>query len=280
VRGLQSKGIDISVATAESQVMTDISPGVAQSVIAPSPSSLGATITAESVSLANDRFTMNNIAQQTGGEAFVNTNDLRRVIARSLEDGATYYTLAYTPPKEDAEGGYHRVVVHVPNKSLKLAYRRGYYSIPQPSASGAAGTAALRAALQPGMPPATSILLTTSFELPDASRKDVKVNYIIDSNAVNFADVPDNKKHVQIDCMVIAFDSSGKEVAHASDTLDATLPANAYAAVQTYGLPAHQLISLLPGKYSLRIGVMDRTTQQIGTVDAPLEVPSLAVAQR
>jgi hypothetical protein len=37
---------------------------------------------------------------------------------------------------------------------------------------------------------------------------------------------------------------------------------------------------LPPGKYNLRIGVMDRTTQQIGTVDVPLEVPGLAVAQR
>jgi len=285
VRGLQSKGIDISVATAENQPMSDVSPAAVNGVISTSPSTAGATINAETVALSNDRITMNSMAQQTGGEAFVNTNDLRRVMGRALEDGATYYTLAYTPPKEDESGGYHRVVVKVPGKGYKLAYRRGYYSIPQPSASGAAGTAALRAALQPGMPPATSMLLTASLQLanatrPEASSKDVKVNYVIDSNGVDFADVPGDKKHVQIDCMVIAFDSSGKEVAHASDTLDATIPPNAYAAVQQYGLPAHQLISLPPGKYNLRIGVMDRTTGQIGTVDAPLEVPEQAVAQR
>ena len=112
------------------------------------------------------------------------------------------------------------------------------------------------------------------------TRKEVKINYVINSNGVDFTDAPDNKKRAQIDCMVIAFDSSGKEVAHASDTLDATMPANAYAAVMAYGLPAHQLIALPPGRYNLRIGVMDRTTQQIGTVDAPLEVPENAVAQR
>jgi VWFA-related protein len=280
VRGLQSKGTDISVATAESQVMNDVAPETAHGVIATSSSNLGATIGAETFSLANDRYTMKTIAQQTGGEAFVNTNDLSRVVQRSLDDGATYYTLAYTPPKEDAEGGYHRVAVQVPNKNLKLAYRRGYFSIPQPSATGAEGTAALRTALQPGMPPATSMLLTASFELPDATRTDVKVNYVINSNGVNFTDVPENKKRAQIDCMVIAFDSSGKEVAHASDTLDATIPASIYATVQAYGLPAHQLISLPPGRYNVRIGVMDRTTQQIGTVDAPLVIPGQAVAQR
>ena len=124
------------------------------------------------------------------------------------------------------------------------------------------------------------MLLTASLELPNDKRKEVKVNYIINSNGIDFTDEPDNKKRAQIDCMVIAFDSSGKEVAHASDTLDATMPANAYAAVMSYGLPAHQLIALPPGRYNLRIGVMDRTTQQIGTVDAPLEVPELAVAQK
>ena len=279
VRGLQMKDIDISMAASETQFMNDPAPGSAPRAIAPSASSLGNTLNAQTTDLANDRVTMKNIAQQTGGEAFVNTNDLKRVINRSLEDGSTYYTLAYTPPK-DNQGGYHRVAVQVPNKNWKLAYRRGYYNIPPVTASGAVGTAALRTALQPGMPPATSMLLTASLELPDAKRPEVKVNYIINSNGVDFTDAPDNKKRAQIDCMVIAFDSSGKEVAHASDTLDATLPANAYAAVMAYGLPAHQLISLPAGRYNLRIGVMDRTTQQIGTVDAPLEVPELAVAQK
>ena len=279
VRGLQSKGIDITMAASETQFMNDPAPGSAPRVVASSASSEGNTISAQTIALMNDRTTMMNIAQQTGGEAFVNTNDLKRVINRSLEDGSTYYTLAYTPPKAD-QGGYHRVSVQVPNKNWKLAYRRGYYSIPPMAASGEVGTAALRTALQPGMPPATSMLLTASLALPNDKRKEVQVNYIINSNGIDFTDEPGNKKRAQIDCMVIAFDSSGKEVAHASDTLDATLPANAYAAVMTYGLPAHQLISLPPGRYNLRIGVMDRATQQIGTVDAPLEVPELAVAQK
>jgi VWFA-related protein len=280
VRGLQSKGIDIATSQAESQFMTDVAPNGSTRVNAPSTNTLNNTLIEQTTAFANDRLTMKNIAQETGGEAFVSTNDLKRVMARSLEDGSTYYTLAYTPPKEDEAGGYHRVTVQVPNKSWKLAYRRGYYSIPQTAVSSAVGTAALQAALQPGMPPSTSMLLTAALELPDATRKDVKINYIIDSNSVQFADAPENKKRAQVDCMVIAFDSAGKEIAHASDTLDATVPLNAYAAIQKYGLPAHQLISLPPGRYNLRIGVMDRTTQQIGTVDAPLVVPETAVAQR
>jgi VWFA-related protein len=280
VRGLQGKGIDISVATAENQTMTDVAPATAQGVISPSASNLGSTITAQTIALSNDRMTMKNIAQQTGGEAFVNTNDLKRVMTRSLEDGSTYYTLAYTPPKDDPNGAYHRVAVSVSLKGAKLAYRRGYYSIPQPSASGEAGTAALRASLQPGMPPSTSLLFTASVHLPVGARKEVQVDYIIDAKEIHFADVAGNKKRALVDCIVIAFDREGHEVAHASDTLDAAVPASVYESVLSNGLPAHQLISLPPGNYNLRLGVMDRTTQQIGTVDAPLMVPGQAVAQR
>ena len=280
VRGLQGRGIDISVSTAESQTMNDVAPSTAQGVVATSASNLGTTLAAQSVDMSNDRATMKSIAQQTGGEAFINSNDLKRVMARSLEDGTTYYTLAYTPPKEDPNGGYHRVAVNVSVKNAKLAYRRGYYSIPQPSGSGEAGTAALRTALQPGMPPSTSLLFVAQIQLPDATRKDVQIDYVIDGKGVHFADVADNKKRAQVDCIIIAFDREGHEVAHASDTLDASIPLNAYNAVLNYGMPAHQLISLPPGSYNLRIGVMDRTTQQIGTVDAPLVVPGQAVAQR
>ncbi len=280
VRGLQGRGIDISVSTAESQTMNDVAPATAQGVVATSASNLGTTLCAQSEDRSNDRATMKSIAQQTGGEAFINSNDLKRVMARSLEDGTTYYTLAYTPPKEDANGGYHRVAVNVSVKNAKLAYRRGYYSIPQPSGSGEAGTAALRAALQPGMPPSTSLLFVAQIQLPDAARKDVQIDYVIDGKGVHFADVADNKKRAQVDCIIIAFDREGHEVAHASDTLDASIPLNAYNAVLNYGMPAHQLISLPPGSYNLRIGVMDRTTQEIGTVDAPLVVPGQAVAQR
>ena len=65
-----------------------------------------------------------------------------------------------------------------------------------------------------------------------ATTKDVKINYVVDSNGVDFADASDNKKRAQLDFMVIAFDNTGKEVAHASDTLDATVPLDAYAAIQ------------------------------------------------
>ena len=48
--------------------------------------------------------------------------------------------------------------------------------------------------------------------------------------------------------------------------------AAAYETVMNNGIPAQQEMTLPPGAYNLRLGVMDRPSQQIGTVDVPLVV--------
>ena len=44
---------------------------------------------------------MNSVAEQTGGKAFYNTNDLNKAIRDSMEDGSTYYTLGYYPENKE-----------------------------------------------------------------------------------------------------------------------------------------------------------------------------------
>jgi hypothetical protein len=88
---------------------------------------------------------------------------------------------------------------------------------------------------------------------PNGKQKTVKLNYIISPNNVTFADEPEHKKHILVDCMAIAFDKEGKEVAHASDTLDGTIPITAYEAIMQQGVPANQEIELEPGTHNLRL---------------------------
>jgi len=205
---------------------------------------------------------------------------LKHAMQRSLEDGTTYYTLAYTPDKIDPEIAFHKIQVKVNQPDVKLAYRRGYYSTPQKPVTPEVGTAALKGALQPGMPPGTAVFFTAKVVPPDATNKDVRIVYVVNPNTVTFTDVPDQKKRIVLDCMTIAYDKEGKEVGHASDTLDGAIKDSAYETVMTHGVPAQQQISLPPGAYNLRLGVMDRVSQQIGTLDVPLVVPEAAEAAK
>jgi hypothetical protein len=108
----------------------------------------------------------------------------------------------------------------------------------------------------------------------------VRIQYVVNPNTITFEDVADQKKRIVLDCIAIAYDKEGREVAHSSDTLDGAIQAAAYETVMARGVPAKQEISLPAGIYNLRLGVMDRASQQIGTLDVPLVVPDSAVAAR
>ena len=272
IRGLQNRGLDISTSTLASGTFTDTRDAVgSHGLQATSGSGAGDLLNQQASAYSDERSTMLGIAEQTGGRAFLNTNDFRTAMARSIDDGSTFYTLAFTPGKHDEKAAYHRIEIKLDRPDVRLSYRRGYYSEPRQT-SVEAGTAALRGALQPGMPPATMLFVTAVIHPPDGKNPKVRIDYVVNPNNVTFAEEPGNKKRVVLDCMAIAYDKEGKEAGHASDTLDGAIPVSAYDAVLAHGLPAQQEISLPPGNYTLRLGVMDRPTQQIGTVTVPLVI--------
>jgi hypothetical protein len=131
----------------------------------------------------------------------------------------------------------------------------------------------LLAALQPGMPAATSIVMKAQVLAPGASGKTTQINYAVDPNDVKFQETPDEAKHITLDFMAGAWDSDGKVAASVSDTLDATLKPDFNMAAIKGGIPAQQELKLKPGRYLLSLGVMDRNTRAMGTMWAPMVVP-------
>jgi VWFA-related protein len=67
-----------------------------------------------------------SIAEQTGGRAYLNTNDLARGMRAAASDARGYYLLGYTPPGDRKEGRFYAVQVKVARPGLELRYRRGY----------------------------------------------------------------------------------------------------------------------------------------------------------
>ena len=64
---------------------------------------------------------------------------------------------------------------------LELAYRRSYFATEESRPSGDEAAKTLAASLQPGMPPATSILIKVRVLPPDAAHKATRVDYAIES---------------------------------------------------------------------------------------------------
>ena len=107
----------------------------------------------------NEQATMKELATATGGEAFINANDVGHAVEKAIDDGSYYYTLGYAPKDAKDDGAYHAIVVRVPEVKYQLAYRRGYYATdPKQAGQAAAGPNPMTAAMEPGIPPLSQVI--------------------------------------------------------------------------------------------------------------------------
>lgn len=96
-------------------------------------------------SQAEEHMTMDQMASDTGGRAFYNTNGLADAVDKALEAGANYYTLTYSPSNHDWDGSFRNIRVELMGppaaQQLRLSYRHGYYA-DDPERPGKHATAA------------------------------------------------------------------------------------------------------------------------------------------
>lgn len=225
----------------------------------------------------DDHEAMTDIARETGGKAFYGSNDIKAALSASMDEGENYYTLAYAPENHKWDGKYRRLEVKSTQGGAKLTYRRGYYAVADPGAlKGKAADDQIAllfaTAMHPEAPTSTMVLLKVQVLAPDAGHKTVRIDYAINPQDVTFDDTPDNRKHLALDLMAVAWQKDGKSGGESSDKLDTAVSLTVYRnAMQSY-VPAHQELELKPGTYSLRLGVVDRNSRRIGTLDVPLTI--------
>jgi VWFA-related protein len=224
------------------------------------------------------RSTMDEIAEQTGGKAFYGSNDLKAAMQRSVEEGSSYYTLAYTPGDENWNGRFRGIQVKLLRGNYKLQYRRGYYALAEPEHSPNDSTRKLAAALRSDMPNATSLYMKAEILPPDDHGK-VRITYLIDPQQITFSDLPGGRKHVLVDLLAVVWDKKGHEVGHAAHTVEATVDQSNYRKLLRSGLQATQFVEAKPDAYRVRIGAIDRASQQVGTIDAVFPVDRAALAK-
>lgn len=247
------------------------------------PGRMPAAMSAESAQLQSVHGAMQEMADRTGGRAFYNTNGIDAAIRKSIEDGSTYYTLAYYPENKNWNGKFRKVHVKVNRSGVKLRYRLGYYAV-DPTQFAEKNQkqqdSAFALALNPDSPIATGLPFNALVMPPaEATPKTVRVNFGVDPHAISFERLPDGLQHAQLECTVQAFSAKGKLVRGVVTTMKAALKPDTFSKVMQDTFPCQQAIDLEPGTYYLRLGVRDSRTGLIGTTNAKVAVASGAPAK-
>jgi VWFA-related protein len=247
------------------------------------PGRMASAISAESAQLQNVHGAMQEMADRTGGRAFYNTNGIDAAIRKSIEDGSTYYTLAYYPENKNWNGKFRKIHIKVNRSGVKLRYRMGYYAV-DPTLFSEKNqeqqNSAFALALNPDSPIATGLPFNALVMPPaEATPKTVRVNFGVDPHAISFERLPDGLQHATLECTVQAFSAKGKLVRAELTTVKAALKPDTFIKVMQNSFPCQQSIDLEPGNYYLRLGVRDSRTGLIGTTNAKVAVASAAPAK-
>ncbi len=149
--------------------------------------------------------TMQQMAEQTGGRAFINTNGLSQAVASAIDSGSNYYTLTYAPTETRNDGKFRKLQVRLQQQGYNLSYRRGYFAndpdsdatkqLPKAAAPATPATAAttpskppaptdsMRAAMTRGAPNPSEILFKVRI-LPAGAATDAEAT-VAPGNAPN-----------------------------------------------------------------------------------------------
>jgi VWFA-related protein len=221
--------------------------------------------------------TMNEMAESTGGQSFKNDNNLALGLKTSIEDGSIYYTLEYYPDNKKWDGQFRTIQVKANQPGVNLRYREGYYAL-DPEKINKENSDAIAEnfsrSLQLNAPAATGLLFQAQVQPPSEKSKKVVVTFHIDPRTLAFERKEGSVEFARVSCTVWAYGKDKDKPTMSSGTVNANLKANEYQQMmQQRFLPCERQLELKPGTYALRMGVLDRTTNKIGTAIAQVVVP-------
>jgi VWFA-related protein len=259
---------------------------------------------------AGEHATMLQLADKTGGKAFINTNGLKDAVDKAIDSGSNYYALSYYPANHRWDGKYHSIVVKLDDPKLKLTYRIGYYAddpdgVPDKrNAPVLASTmhavadpvtstriTALRAAMQFGAPEPTQIVMkiravplgdkpedaVANGNVPDPKAhgpwQRYAIDYAADARHIQFVPNGDGTFKVSLEFAVLVYDNQGKLYNSISKIAGAdSVTAAKKATMLKSGMQFHQEISVpVKGDYYIRAGIHDRVNDAMGAVEMDVD---------
>jgi VWFA-related protein len=218
--------------------------------------------------------TLYTLAADTGGKAFMDTNDLSGVFSQVQKDTSAYYVLGYTSTNHLKDGHFRRLKVQLNRPDVKLEYRAGYYAdrdyqhmkqtdreeqledelaaeLPQTDVAVYAGTAYFRA---------------------DDSHYFLSVSLVVPGSQIPFVQEKD-KDRATLDIIGQVRESGKFPVGELRDTVKLTV--DSAQQVRRKNVQYNTSFVLAPGNYHLKFIVRENQTGRMGSFETDVRIPDL-----
>ena len=212
---------------------------------------------------------LQSAAENTGGRAFMNSNEFDTAVTQILAENGAYYLLGFSPDRP-ADRRFRRLEVTVRRPGLSVRARSGYYAGRETDDSSDAAPSPLATAVAGLLPKADLPMQATAAAIGTPGRRESVVAVAARVTQPIAARV--GRTVERADLSVQVFTPEGRPVDQRTFRADIALrPGGSGEA--SYELLAR--LDLRPGRYQLRLGASAGSAGTSGSVYYDLDVPDV-----
>ena len=234
--------------------------------------------------LQTSQANLRQLAEETGGVAFVGRNDFDAAFDRIVEENSSYYVLGYYSTNDRRDGKMRNITVRVAgHPDAQITYRKRYAAPRGRAPKNASGAKpldpakSLNAELVSTMAsplPKTGIQLRVTAIPKKGTAKTTDVEVLIDAlgRDLTFTEGSGTFNN-KLSLHVAVFDKQGKSIFAERPDVDLNLRPETHARVTQQGVRLLRHLSLPPGRYQLRVAAQDSGKVKQGSVHLDVDVP-------
>lgn len=231
-----------------------------------------------SINALNSNFTTQEtlvtLASDTGGRAYLDSNDFSQVFKGVQQDTSTYYLLGFHSTNPARDGRYRRIAVKVNIPGVKIDYRRGYYAPADYRHSTKEDKELqLEQELASELPTTDlPLYLSTAYFRLEANKFFIPISLVVPGSEIPFTRSSDRDK-ATLDVIGVVLDSEHHPVTRIRDTVN--LAVDTSSEVRKKNVQYDTGLCLPPGKFHLKFVVRENQTGRMGSFETDLNVPDL-----
>jgi hypothetical protein len=217
------------------------------------------------------------LAEESGGIAVVNTNDLQGGIERMVRETSSYYLLGYHSTNNRTDGKFRRNEVRVSRPGVRAVHRNGYFAARESRAADTPVRTSVVDQLQElarsPVPVSAMPLRVAATPFLSADNK-ARVAVVVEMPPEGLRPATDNDRYrLNIGLSIGFYDRNGKSIGSDDPNIDLDIPLNAAPKVTPNGMRIVSRIEIPPGAYRFWVGAVQSGSGLRGSVMTEIDIP-------
>jgi VWFA-related protein len=220
--------------------------------------------------------TLVTLASDTGGRAFLDSNDFSKIFKGVQQDTSTYYLLGFHSSNPARDGRFRRITVRVNHPGVKLEFRRGYYA---PADFQHSTRDDREKQLEDELASDLSttdlpVYLSAGYFRTAENKFYVPVSVVVPGSQIPFTqNKQGDQDRATLDVLGVIFDAAKRPISRVRETVKLQLKTSDL--VQRKNVQYDSGFVLATGRYSLKFVVRENQTGRLGSFETDFTVPDL-----